>query len=153
MISLTGKDAISAAKSQSCWWNIVAPKVDLGKKSENCIHMEITKVKDMDAYAYAGDTRRSADKPCHKGNAPLTTGMTYHYTASEGNLVTALPVAGSTDSEFEIKFWIGPTPPEGVYSTTPKPSNTGLLVVIIIAVVMIVVLAGVMMKMRMDAKK
>ena len=64
--------------------------------------MKITKVTGVTAYAYGGDTRASATKACHEGNAPLTSGMVYHYTASEGNLVTALPDVGADATDFEI---------------------------------------------------
>ena len=153
-ITLTGKDKIVDSKGQSCHWALHAPTVDLGAKSKNCIHVKTTKVKNMEAYAYAGDSRTTATKPCHKDNSPLTAGSVQHYFASEGILLTALPSKGETDTEFEIEFWIGPTPESGVFTTGVKESssNTGMIVILIIAIVMVVILAAVVMKMKMSAK-
>ena len=151
-ITLTGADKILNSKGQSCYWALEAPTVDLGKDSKNCIHVKTTLIKNMEAYAYAGDSRSTATKPCHKGNTPLTAGMVQHYYASEGILLTALPSKGETDTQFEIEFWIGPTPPGGVYTDGVKPSsNTVMIVALIIAGVMVLILIGVLVKMNMSA--
>lgn len=150
-ITLTGASAITSGKGESCYWEVHAPTVDKGKNTESSISMRVNKNTGVNAYAYGGDTRATATKPIHEGNVALVTGKNYYFTASDGNMITAL--AMSDDTDFEIEFWIMKTAGgEPAYDPKPKPSNAHLIIIIVIAVIVIVVLAGVVMKMRMAKK-
>jgi hypothetical protein len=153
-IRLTGDKAIKDGKGESCYWELTAPTVDLGERSDHHINVRVSKMKDMVAYSYGGDSRESAILPTHKKNTALVVGTTYSYTASIGQLLVALPT--SDDAEFVFEYWISSGSPDDVYYEVPPPtkvSNVVFLVLNIMALAIMMVLGAQISMIRNEEMK
>lgn len=119
----------------ACYWELTA-----APSEGNSIHIKVTKAKNVNAYFYGGDSRSEATVSVVEDNAVLKAGETYHVPTDKGGLLTALPVLGETDTEFEFEYFIAPTPAES--------SNVPMIVGIIVGVLAVLIIICAVMKIR-----
>lgn len=119
----------------ACYWELTA-----APSEGNSIHIKVTKAKNVNAYFYGGDSRSEATVSVVEDNAVLKAGETYYVPTDKGGLLTALPVLGETDTEFEFEYFIAPTPAES--------SNVPMIVGIIVGVLAVLIIICAVMKIR-----
>jgi hypothetical protein len=96
----------------SCFYEIKAVSqeeldkiTDKGKNGLR-IYVEITKMKEMNAYLYGGGTKADSVHSIVPGNAMLKTGQKYMVDVSKGMLMVAFPNKDKESTDFEFKYWV-----------------------------------------------
>lgn len=131
----TKSGTIKTGLYDACYWELSA-----APSPGNCIHIKVTKAKNVKSYFYGGDTRSEATVSIVEDNSVLKAGETYHVPTDKGGLLTALPVLGETDTEFEFEYFIAPTPVDS--------SNVPMIVGIVVGVLAVLIIICAVMKIR-----
>ena len=98
-------------KYDSCYYEIRAvSQAELDKITEKGknglrIYVEITKMKEMNAYLYGGGKKDDSIHSIVPGNALLKLGQKYMVDVSKGMLMVAYPNK-DLETEFEFKYWV-----------------------------------------------